>query len=101
MRKIASISAVMAITVFVFSGYALARGGNSGSGRGSGAFGNCPKQSAASAARPACDGTGPRQRLTTTQARPMDGTGYRKGQMHGSGSSTQTVPQDAAAPTAN
>lgn len=92
MRKIASSAAVMAAALLVFSGFALARGGSPGGGRGTGTGGSCTNR--VNMATRSCDGTGNCRQMTAARVRTMDGSGQHR-HMRSYRAAVQT-PQDTA-----
>ena len=95
MNKIVTVSAVMAAALLVFSGSAMARGGNSAGSRGIGTGSNGTSRMSVTRS---CDGTGNCSEITAARVRVKDGSGnqYRHMNMKGS---TQQAPQETTPST--
>jgi len=95
MKKIITASAVMAAALLVFSGYAMARGGNSAGSRGIGTGSNGTSRMSVTRS---CDGTGNCSQITAARVRAQDGSGNQYRHMNTKGTAQQ-APQETTPST--
>lgn len=95
MNKIVTVSAVMAAALLVFSGYAMARGGNSAGSRGIGTGSNGTSRMSVTRS---CDGAGNCSEITAARVRVKDGSGDQYRHMN-TKRTVQQAPQETAPST--